>query len=60
VPYILIIGEQETSNRTVNVRTREGKQLGSWGLPEFLAACAREIIRRGATAPSEDCQASPA
>ncbi len=60
VPYILVIGEQEFSNRTVNVRTRAGKQLGSWGLPEFLAACAQEIISRGAIAPGEECQASPA
>jgi threonyl-tRNA synthetase len=60
VPYILVIGEQEMNNRTVNVRTREGKQLGSWGLPEFLATCAREIISRGAAAPGEDGQASPA
>lgn len=58
VPYILVIGEQEMDNKTVNVRTREGKQLGSWGLPDFLAACAREIIDRGATAPGEAGQAS--
>ena len=29
VPYILVIGEQEMSEKTVNVRTREGKQLGT-------------------------------
>ena len=26
VPYILVIGEQEMKEQTVNVRTREGKQ----------------------------------
>jgi len=57
VPYILVIGEQEMKEQTVNVRTREGKQLGSWGLPEFLAACAQEIINRGAAAPGEARQA---
>jgi threonyl-tRNA synthetase len=60
VPYILVIGEQEMNNHTVNVRTREGKQLGNWGLPEFLAACAQEIITRGAAAPGADGQAAPA
>jgi len=51
VPYILVIGEQEAADQTVNVRTRDGKQLGSCALPEFLAACAQEIIQRGATTP---------
>ncbi len=60
VPYILVIGEQEAQNHTVNVRTREGKQLGSCTMPEFLAACAQEIVTRGAAAPGEEGQASPA
>lgn len=57
IPYILVIGEQEAENQTVNVRTREGKQLGSCTVPEFLAACAREIAERGAEAPVEVGQA---
>jgi threonyl-tRNA synthetase len=60
VPYILVIGEQEINNKTVNIRTREGKQLGSCTLPEFLAACAQEVATRGAAAPGEGSQASPA
>ncbi|GAG10853.1 unnamed protein product, partial [marine sediment metagenome] len=28
VPYILVVGEQEAANQTINVRTREGRQLG--------------------------------
>ena len=59
IPYILVIGEQEQNNNTVNVRTREGKQLGSWGLPEFLATCAREIVNRGVSTPGDVGQASP-
>jgi len=58
VPYILVIGEQEMNNQTVNVRTREGRQLGSCGVPEFLAACAQEIANRGAQAPGEARQTS--
>ena len=60
IPYILVIGEQEMTNQEVNVRTREGKQLGSCTLPEFLAACAQEITAHGAKAPGEAAQTSPA
>jgi threonyl-tRNA synthetase len=59
VPYILVVGEQEMSNKTVNVRTREGQQLGSCTVPEFLAAGAQEIANRGAAARGEGSQASP-
>ncbi|MCA9242818.1 MAG: threonine--tRNA ligase [Phycisphaerales bacterium] len=48
IPYILVIGEQEAAQKRVNVRTRDGKQLGETGLPEFLAACALEIAERRA------------
>ena len=58
-PYIVVVGEQEAENKTVNIRTREGKQLGSVSLPDFLAACALEIINRGASAPGEACRISP-
>ncbi len=51
IPYILVVGEQEAAARTVNVRTRDGQQLGSAPIDEFLAACAREIESRGANAP---------
>ncbi len=47
VPYILVLGEQEAAENCVNVRTREGKQLGSAKLVDFLHACALEISRRG-------------
>ncbi len=48
-PYILVVGEQEVSSRTVNVRTREGKQLGSCTVAEFLASIATEIAERRLT-----------
>jgi len=51
IPYILVVGEQEAADQTVNVRTREGQQLGSYSLPQFLAACAMEIATRGGTTP---------
>jgi len=59
IPYILVVGEQEATDQTVNVRTREGKQYGSHGLPEFLAACVDEIANKGEKAPGEIGQNSP-
>ena len=35
IPYILVVGEQEAADNTVNVRTREGKQYGSFSCPSF-------------------------
>jgi threonyl-tRNA synthetase len=58
IPYILVVGEQEAADHTVNVRTRDGKQLGSCSLPEFLAACALELQNRGEIAPAAEDQAS--
>ena len=46
IPYILVIGEQEIAQNNVNVRTRDGKQLGSCTVPEFLATCAVDIAKR--------------
>lgn len=60
IPYILVIGEQEMNTKTINIRTRSGKQLGSWGLPEFLAACAREILQRSDSLSDEAGRAASA
>ncbi|MBU0637544.1 MAG: threonine--tRNA ligase [Planctomycetes bacterium] len=57
IPYILVVGEQEMADETVNVRTREGKQMGSYPLAQFLAACALEIANQGAAAPGGEGQA---
>ena len=59
IPYILVVGEQEAADKTVNVRTREGKQYGNCALPQFLAACAVEIATRGEAAPGEADQTPP-
>jgi len=59
IPYILVIGEQEQSTRTVNVRTREGRQLGSCTVPEFLAACAQEVASRAVSTRGAERQTVP-
>ncbi|MBI5864703.1 MAG: threonine--tRNA ligase [Planctomycetes bacterium] len=52
VPYIIVIGEQEVAGGSINVRTREGKQLGSCEPAQFLAACALEIQTRETPDPA--------
>lgn len=58
IPYTLVVGEQEANDGTVNVRTRDGTQMGSHSVPDFLAACAQEIVNKGQAAPEEVGQAS--
>lgn len=36
VPYLLVIGEKEAASGTINVRTREGEELGEMTTAEFL------------------------
>ncbi len=43
VPYMLIIGDKETENGTVSVRSRKGGDLGSMPFGEFVDQIIREI-----------------
>lgn len=36
IPYLLILGKKEEANQTVSVRTREGKDLGTMRIEDFL------------------------
>lgn len=53
IPYIVVVGEQEAASNTLNVRTRDGRQLGSCTVPEFLASVAVEIATRAVTTSAE-------
>ncbi|MBF0469777.1 MAG: threonine--tRNA ligase [Gammaproteobacteria bacterium] len=46
-PYQLIIGDREVETRTVTVRSRNGKDLGSFTVDELITKFNREITRRG-------------
>ncbi len=46
VPYLLVIGDQETENKEVAVRTRDGKDLGKFKLEEFAAEIREQISLR--------------
>lgn len=41
--YILVVGDREIKNKTVNVRTRDNKILGEVKISEFLANIKKEI-----------------
>ncbi len=47
VPYLLIAGDREVEGRTLAVRTRGGKDLGSLGLAELSALLCDEVASRG-------------
>jgi len=47
VPYLLIAGDKEVEGRTLAVRTRGGKDLGSLGLAELTALLCDEVASRG-------------
>ena len=47
VPYILVVGEKEKESRTVAVRTRDGKDLGSLPLEQVLTMFSEETEQRG-------------
>ena len=47
VPYLLVAGDREVEGRTLAVRTRNGKDLGSIGLDELAVDLAGESASRG-------------
>ncbi|MCP4593341.1 MAG: threonine--tRNA ligase [bacterium] len=47
VPYILVVGEQEAQDQTVNVNDRDGKNIGTYPLSDFLEGCRTEIDTKG-------------
>jgi threonyl-tRNA synthetase len=47
VPYLLVAGDREVEGRTLAVRTRGGKDLGSLGLAELSTLLCDEVASRG-------------
>lgn len=46
IPYMLVIGDKEVSEKAVAVRTREGQDLGAIKLDEFKAKLEEEVKNR--------------
>jgi threonyl-tRNA synthetase len=47
IPYLLVVGDREAESKTVAVRTRTGKDLGSLSLEELARGLAAEVASRG-------------
>ncbi len=47
IPYMLVIGDREAADGTVNVRLRSGEQRGTLPVAEFVAY-AQDVIARKA------------
>ncbi|MGI9287815.1 MAG: threonine--tRNA ligase [Pseudomonadales bacterium] len=47
VPYLLVVGDKETTTQTVAVRTRQGEDLGTLSLEDFTEHLAQDVARRG-------------
>ena len=47
IPFMLILGDKEVESGTVNVRTREGKNLGSMSLDDFVKVLNGAIEKKG-------------
>jgi threonyl-tRNA synthetase len=47
VPFLLVAGDREVEARTLAVRTRSGKDLGSLGLDEVSSLLCDEVASRG-------------
>jgi threonyl-tRNA synthetase len=46
IPYIIVVGEKEMTNKTVNVRHRSGQSLGEIDPASFVATLREERMRR--------------
>jgi threonyl-tRNA synthetase len=47
VPYLLVAGDREVEAKSLAVRTRNGKDLGSMPIETFAQRLSREIASRG-------------
>ncbi|MBU0718053.1 MAG: threonine--tRNA ligase [Planctomycetes bacterium] len=47
VNYILVVGEREAEERSINVNDRDGRTLGNMTLDELIAGCRIEVESKG-------------
>lgn len=47
IPFMLVLGDKEVETGTVNVRSREGENLGSMGVTDFIKHLEGAIALRG-------------
>ena len=54
VPYMLVLGDKEVESGSVNVRTREGENLGVMSVPEFITLVQTAVSHKGRQTPKTD------
>ncbi len=47
IPYILVVGEQEAADGTINVNDRNGITMGTYPFEQFIQGCIIEIHTKG-------------
>ena len=47
IPYMLVLGDKEVESGSVNVRTREGENLGVMSVPEFISLVETAVAEKG-------------
>ena len=54
VPYMLVLGDKEVESGSVNVRTREGENLGVMSVAEFITLVQNAVAEKGRQTPKTD------
>lgn len=54
IPYMLVLGDKEVESGSVNVRTREGENLGVMSVSEFIALVQTAVGKKGRQTPKTD------
>ncbi|AAZ19945.1 threonyl-tRNA synthetase / Ser-tRNA(Thr) hydrolase [Psychrobacter arcticus 273-4] len=54
IPYMLVLGDKEVESGSVNVRTREGENLGVMSVAEFIILVETAVAEKGRQTPKID------
>ena len=54
IPYMLVLGDKEVESGSVNVRTREGENLGVMSVAEFITLVEAAVAKKGRQIPKID------
>ncbi|MGP4715631.1 threonine--tRNA ligase [Psychrobacter sp. T6-6] len=54
IPYMLVLGDKEVESGSVNVRTREGENLGVMSISEFITLVQTAVSKKGRQPPKTD------
>ena len=46
LPYMIVIGEKEETEKKISVRSRDGKDLGMMSIEEFISITKEDILKK--------------